>query len=343
MAAGGAWMLVLFVLWDSRPPGTARAQDMDEGQVSAPPELLAMVPAAAEAIVAAGYTSGHHEGANTTPPPPVATVVVSNVADISGGGSSVPVLPSALVPEAAEPIVTAGYTTGHQEDTNTTPPMDTVVVSNVPEVSSGGSSVPELLAMVPAAAEAIVAAGYTGGHHEVVNTTPPPPVATVVVSNVPEVSGGSSGSVPVLPAASNTAKETFLIVGDTRYAWQEWSPWHCNCPAGSMSRVRDITYSAPGLRLDPLQYNILRFEREKCTYATCDCDRAQGQCDRKQVPCEWGATHLCALQDIEYDQLHRKERFWALVHKKLKKLLKAIKEVAANDQAMESSHRRARH
>ncbi|XP_070622708.1 protein MENT [Erythrolamprus reginae] len=171
------------------------------------------------------------------------------------------------------------------------------------------SAPPELLAKVPAAAKATVAAGY-------INPGEAEAAATKEMPHLPAIHEGS-------PAPTH---ETVLIVGDTRYAWQEWSAWHCNCGAGSMSRVRDITYAAPAMRLDPAQYDLLRFERLVCSYAACACSRPARQCDRLALDCELGPTHLCALRDIQRDQEEKRRRFWAKVNGGLKALWRSLKE-----------------
>ncbi|XP_042297094.1 protein MENT isoform X2 [Sceloporus undulatus] len=241
MVPGGAWLVLLFGLSHCRPPD----EDTDEGQVSAPPELVAMIPAAVQSTLAAGYT--HSQDQTTTSEP-------------------VPHAPSAPPAAPAAPAAPA------------------------PPATHAAPAAP----MAPAAP-----------------TTHTIPVATIVIS---------TPSVPAPP------KQSFLIVGDTRYAWQEWSEWHCNCGSGTMSRVRDITYSVPGVRLDPVQYDILRFERVVCSYKACECDRTKHQCDHLQASCDRGPMHLCALHDIEQDQTRKRQRFWSKVHKGLKDLWQSIRE-----------------
>ncbi|XP_032992148.1 protein MENT [Lacerta agilis] len=169
---------------------------------------------------------------------------------------------------------------------------------------------PHLLALIPEAAKATVAAGYTdSSSNETQTTTGPPPLVAVSVT---------------IGGETSPEKETVLVVGDTRYAWKEWSPWHCNCAAGSMSRVRDITYSQSGVHLDPAQYDILRFEREVCNYQACQCQ--QGQCNLSAVACGQGPMHMCALQDINQDKEHKRKDFWTQVHNGLRDLWKSIKD-----------------
>ncbi|XP_061462711.1 protein MENT [Rhineura floridana] len=172
---------------------------------------------------------------------------------------------------------------------------------------------PHLVALLPEAAMATVAAGHTNTSSEV--STQAPAFTISINAHVHHVSVGT-------PAE----KETVLIVGDTRYAWQEWSKWHCNCMEGSMSRVRDITYAMPGVHLDPVQYDILRFEREVCSYKVCDCSRKEHECDRLEVTCKKGAMHMCALRDIKLDQDLKRRHFWARVHEGLNKLWQHIKD-----------------
>ncbi|XP_032089888.1 protein MENT [Thamnophis elegans] len=180
------------------------------------------------------------------------------------------------------------------------------------------SAPPELLAKLPAAARATVAAGYLN----------PSEAAAVVSKEMPRLQATPVGT----PPAGSTPGETVLIVGDTRYAWQEWSAWHCNCPAGSMARVRDITYAAPAVRLDPAQYDLLRFERLVCSYAICGCDRRQRQCDRLAPACDLGQMHFCALRDIQRDQDEKRRRFWAKVNGGLKALWRSLKAAFPSDQ-----------
>ncbi|KAM3824914.1 LOW QUALITY PROTEIN: protein MENT [Vipera latastei] len=163
------------------------------------------------------------------------------------------------------------------------------------------SAPPELLERLPAAAKATVAAGYLN----------------------PSEAERAEAAATQEPSA---AREAVLIVGDTRYAWQEWSAWHCNCAAGSMARVRDITYASPGVRLDPAQYDLLRFERVVCSYAACGCSRPRRQCDLLAPSCDLGEAHLCALRDIQHDQDEKRRRFWAKVNAGLKALWRSLKE-----------------
>ncbi|XP_020653904.2 protein MENT [Pogona vitticeps] len=180
------------------------------------------------------------------------------------------------------------------------------------------SAPPDLVAKVPLAAKALVAAGYTSTAEEEsaeVEATAAHGMASEVVVVTPGPGGTSSG------------KEAVVIVGDSRYSWQPWSPWHCNCPAGSMSRVRNITYAVPGVRLDPVQYNVLRLEREVCSYALCPaCNRTARECDRPAVPCAKGPDYLCALDDIRQDREHLRRHFWTHVHQGLKKLWQTVRE-----------------
>ncbi|KAG8146997.1 hypothetical protein E2320_014066 [Naja naja] len=174
------------------------------------------------------------------------------------------------------------------------------------------SAPPELLEKLPAAARATVAAGY-------VNPSEAEAEATKELALVPATPPGT-------PLAGSTAHEAVLIVGDTRYAWQEWSAWHCNCAAGSMARVRDITYALPNVRLDPAQYDLLRFERVVCSYAVCACNRHKHQCDLLAPRCALGQMHLCALHDIQRDQDEKRRRFWVQVNGGLKTLWRSLKE-----------------
>ncbi|KAM6434189.1 protein MENT [Liasis olivaceus] len=174
----------------------------------------------------------------------------------------------------------------------------------------------ELLALLPGAAKATVSAGFISGDQE--------EQATKEVPLLPQVSTRG-------PYASSSGKEVVLIVGDTRYAWQEWSQWHCNCHAGSMARVRDITYSVPGVRLDPLQYDILRFEREVCSYTICSCSRKRRDCDQLALTCGLGPMHMCALRDIQQDQDEKRRSFWGRVHTGLKHLWRSLKEAFPAD------------
>ncbi|XP_026576051.1 protein MENT [Pseudonaja textilis] len=174
------------------------------------------------------------------------------------------------------------------------------------------SAPPELLEKLPAAAKATVAAGYVNPSEE---------EEAEATKELPLVPATPPGPRP----AGSTAHEAVLIVGDTRYAWQEWSAWHCNCAAGSMARVRDITYASPDVRLDPAQYDLLRFERVVCSYAVCACDRRRHQCDLLAPRCELAQMHLCALRDIQSDQDEKRRRFWAQVNGGLKALWRSLK------------------
>ncbi|XP_028572335.2 uncharacterized protein LOC114590157 [Podarcis muralis] len=172
---------------------------------------------------------------------------------------------------------------------------------------------PHLVALIPEAARATVAAGYTNDNET--QTTTEAPLVSVSIT---------------FSAGTSQEKETVLVVGDNRYAWQEWSEWHCNCAAGSMSRVRDITYSQPGVRLDPAEYDILRFEREVCNYQACHCE--QGQCNSSTLACDQGPMHMCALQDIKQDKEHKRKDFWTQVHEGLRDLWKSIKDAFPPEQ-----------
>lgn len=175
------------------------------------------------------------------------------------------------------------------------------------------SAPPELLERLPAAAKATVAAGYLNP------------------AEAERAGAAATKELPLLPALPSATHETVLIVGDTRYAWQEWSAWHCNCAAGSMARVRDITYASPGVRLDPAQYDLLRFERVLCSYAVCGCSRPKRQCDLLAPGCDLGEVHLCALRDIQRDQDEKRRRFWAKVNAGLKALWRSLKEAFPRD------------
>ncbi|XP_034953522.1 protein MENT-like [Zootoca vivipara] len=176
-----------------------------------------------------------------------------------------------------------------------------------------------LVALIPEAARATVAAGYTSSDKE--TTTEHPPQVSVSIT----LGVATSPEEDTVPE-----KDTVLIMGDTHYAWQEWSEWHCNCAAGSMSRVRDITYSQPGVHLDPDKYDVLRFERVVCNYQLCKCD--QGQCDLSALVCEQGPMHMCALQDIKQDKEDKRKDFWTQVHNGLRDLWKSIKDTFPPEQ-----------
>ncbi|XP_034280950.1 protein MENT [Pantherophis guttatus] len=179
------------------------------------------------------------------------------------------------------------------------------------------SAPPELLAKLPAAAKATVAAGYLN----------PSEAEAAGTKELPLVAATPPGP----PSARSPPHGTAMIVGDTRFAWQEWSAWHCNCAAGSMSRVRDITYARPAARLDPAQYDLLRFQRLVCSYALCACSRPKRQCDLLTPACDLGQMHLCALRDIQRDQDEKRRRFWAKVNRGLKALWRSLKEAFPRD------------
>ncbi|XP_060112356.1 protein MENT [Heteronotia binoei] len=200
-----------------------------------------------------------------------------------------------------------------------------------PDLSVGGHQVgehedvliaapPHLIDLLPAAATATVAAGYIPGDTSLeesqvaVATSEGIPVMVMTVQTTTEES-----------KAPSPGKVDILIVGDTRYQWQDWSPWHCNCPQGSMSRVRDITYSTPGVVLDPAQYDVLRFQRVVCDYKICHCRPEEHQCDRLEVTCA-EEEHVCALRDIEQDQHQKRKDFWARLHAELKNLWQSLKD-----------------
>ncbi|XP_074837415.1 uncharacterized protein LOC142003932 [Carettochelys insculpta] len=120
-----------------------------------------------------------------------------------------------------------------------------------------------------------------------------------------------------------------IAVGDTRYEWLAWSKWYCNCEAGSMSRVRDITYTVPGLQLDPDDYNTMRFQRVPCSYSLCQCSHKHRECDHAKVTCDAPKPYLCAVRDIRRDRYHQARHFWIQVRKELKGLWKAIRKAVS--------------
>ncbi|XP_077189539.1 protein MENT [Paroedura picta] len=202
------------------------------------------------------------------------------------------------------------------------------------------SAPPHLTALVPAAATATVAAGYLPEgsssleqNHVAVVTSEGIPVMLVPTPSPTEESTTEASPTPEESPTEESTTEAptpahvgIMIVGDTRYQWQEWSPWHCNCAQGSMSRVRDITYSVPGMVLDPAQYDVLRFQRVVCDYKVCHCRPEERQCDRLQVSCDEEEEHICALRDIELDQRQKRKDFWARLHGELQKLMASLKE-----------------
>lgn len=182
---------------------------------------------------------------------------------------------------------------------------------------------PQLTALIPAAAKATVDAGYTNSNSGVSAAAT---TAQTVASEIPVMAGATVGAVNGSSKPSSPNKAGVMIVGDTHYDWQDWSKWHCNCQEGSMSRVRDITYSAPGGHLDPIQFNVLRFQRVVCSYAECNCSRKAHECDKLEVTCNENEKHMCALKDIQQDQSHKKHDFWAHVLAGLKELWHTIQE-----------------
>nr|XP_025038544.1 protein MENT [Pelodiscus sinensis] len=116
-----------------------------------------------------------------------------------------------------------------------------------------------------------------------------------------------------------------IMVGDPHYKWLAWSKWYCNCKMGSMSRVRDITYTVPGLQLNPDDYNAMRFQRTACSYRHCKCSRKHHECDHATVICDAPSPYLCAVRDIRRARYFQAQHFWRRVRTELRGLWKSIK------------------
>ncbi|XP_074795112.1 protein MENT [Natator depressus] len=144
-----------------------------------------------------------------------------------------------------------------------------------------------------------------------------------------EVIAGSNGGYEVTTGndiLSNTTGSGGVIgVRDTHYKWLAWSKWYCNCEMGSMSRVRDIAYTVPGLQLDPDDYNALRFQRIACSYSHCKCSRKHRECDHAKVTCDAPNLYLCAVRDVRRARYRQARHFWIRVRMELKGLWKSIR------------------
>lgn len=354
MATGAAFLVLM--LWLSQDPSLG---DNTDSQVAATEDLTALVPAAAAATVAAGYINTSSDEALTfaasvsVTAPSTMTVVFTNHSGASSlmikpedievtdttpndsevsGGLGTSASPGAASSGAVESsleqlenslqnlgasmlaLTTIGPETGSTSMENPPGPLTNgseYVSSPGGEVSSPGGEV--ITSSGPGAVGApvqVVTVGTIEDSNGIVGT----PVEVATMEVVTEFGPGS------------TPKEEVLVVGDARYRWQDWSPWHCNCPVGSMSRVRDIAYSVQGVHLDPIQYNVLRFERQACNYDTCGCSKEAHQCDRLEVPCKEPAAHLCALKDLEFDKQQKRTDFWSHVHVGLKNLWNSMKD-----------------
>ncbi|XP_044847069.1 protein MENT [Mauremys mutica] len=147
-----------------------------------------------------------------------------------------------------------------------------------------------------------------------------------------EVIAGSNGGYEVTTGndiLSNTTGSGGVIgVGDTRYKWLAWSKWYCNCEMGSMSRVRDIVYTVPGLQLDLDNYNALRFQRVACSYGHCKCSHKHRECDHAKVTCDAPNPYLCAVRDIRRARYRQARPFWMRVRMELKELWKSIRKAS---------------
>ncbi|XP_053866266.1 protein MENT [Malaclemys terrapin pileata] len=144
-----------------------------------------------------------------------------------------------------------------------------------------------------------------------------------------EVITGSNGGYEVTTGndvLSNTMGSGGVIgVGDTRYKWLAWSKWYCNCEMGSMSRVRDIAYTRPGLQLDLDDYNSLRFQRVACSYGHCKCSHKHRECDHAKVTCNAPNPYLCVVRDVRQARYRQARHFWIRVRTELKGLWKSIR------------------
>ncbi|XP_069498841.1 uncharacterized protein [Ambystoma mexicanum] len=82
--------------------------------------------------------------------------------------------------------------------------------------------------------------------------------------------------------------------------WQPWSNWVCNCAAGAMSRVRDLSYRASGFNISKQDLDRQRFQRILCSYSQCSCE--PGQCDHDRPDCPQVEDYLCAIHDMGYSK-----------------------------------------
>lgn len=366
------WVTFLvMMLWLSQDLGLGEEEENDmDTQIAAPPELISLIPEAAEATVSAGYfnvsseadltnppTSRQKDGATTKGKKSVPTTTTrgttKNVNVMEPGKIN---LHAKTTKNSSNAIETGSEATDNQlevlenslqslgssleaEISNNSGPNATEPPAEIPEPITNGSEYVEVTteATTRATTEAMMGAMTE-------KTAVPVQVVTVgVVKENSEVVGTpvevATMEYPKESDLKTTVKEEILVVGDGRYEWQEWSSWHCNCPAGSMSRVRDIAYAVPDVHLDPLQYNVLRFERKACNYGDCGCDKGAHQCDRKEVTCNEESAHLCALKDLEVNQnrkgtnFYQKQKqtnFWANVHTGLKNLYHSMKDAFPN-------------
>ncbi|XP_030042738.1 methyl-CpG-binding domain protein 6 [Microcaecilia unicolor] len=104
-----------------------------------------------------------------------------------------------------------------------------------------------------------------------------------------------------------------ISLEDRAYIWQAWSKWYCNCPAGSMSRVRDIAYRVPGIRLTRTDFTRRHFQRVPCNYKECHCNHQKKECEKAMMPCQDLEQYKCAMKDVGYDQQVQSHAFWSQI------------------------------
>ncbi|MEE6491545.1 hypothetical protein FKM82_016260 [Ascaphus truei] len=112
---------------------------------------------------------------------------------------------------------------------------------------------------------------------------------------------------------------TISLEEDNRYFWSAWSRWHCNCPAGSMSRIRDVTYMEKNVTLSEGDFHRKRFQRLVCDYHECKCSRPKKQCIKAVAECPEPEVYLCALRDMHHG-LEGSTSFWRLFQKVVRNL-----------------------
>ncbi|XP_029437648.1 proline-rich protein 36-like [Rhinatrema bivittatum] len=115
-----------------------------------------------------------------------------------------------------------------------------------------------------------------------------------------------------------------ISLEDRAYIWQSWSKWYCNCPAGSMSRVRDIAYRVPGIRLTSTDFIRRHFQRVACDYKECLCSRLKKECEKPVVACQDLEQYKCAMKDVSYDQQMQSRSFWSQIQGGMRKVWKNL-------------------
>lgn len=120
-------------------------------------------------------------------------------------------------------------------------------------------------------------------------------------------------AVNVRKTTGSGGSGTTITLEDSQISWLTWSKWRCNCPAGSMSRMRDVKYQVPGITLGDTNLNLKRYQRVVCDYKECNCNRTLGQCDQARVECTDMEEYECALNDIAYASRHLIRKLWTTI------------------------------